>query len=358
MIKQLSALEEEGEEEEKEEEGEAAAELEAEGEAAAEAEAEGEEEKLAPLLKEAVDEESSTPLPLFFDSSSLSANRIVAGTIARTLSQMFGHPVDTIKTRLQVKDPPKQLRKWKTNAAQKSIDTKQKLEKWLPPSVVHIASATIGTFASSLVRVPADTVKHRVQAYLHPNSFDALHTLVTSKGVRELYVGFGSTLMRDVPEIAIQFWAYEKMRVFVDKRRNGRKLTTPEHLALGAIAGAIAATCTMPLDLVKTRQQCGMRINVHSILLGVLAEKGFPGLFAGLPFRVIHVSLMSSVFFGLFEYCKMITGGNPIGAVRGLCTESSKVLKPERAGGERRMLWKSLSRQTERIDNHQLVYTQ
>lgn len=63
---------------------------------------------------------------------------------------------------------------------------KTKLEaRRAPSAVTHLASASAGAVLSSFVRVPTDTVKHRVQAYMETNIFmvscqcDAtLHTMV------------------------------------------------------------------------------------------------------------------------------------------------------------------------------------
>lgn len=40
-----------------------------------------------------------------------------------------------------------------------------------PSAVTHLASASAGAVLSSFVRVPTDTVKHRVQAYMETNVF-------------------------------------------------------------------------------------------------------------------------------------------------------------------------------------------
>jgi hypothetical protein len=100
-----------------------------------------------------------------------------------------------------------------------------KLEKYLPKGAVHVVSASMGTIVASIVRVPADTLKHRVQAYMHPNVFEAFRSVVTAEGIGGLYKGFWPTLLRDVPEIAIQFGVYEKLRGVVQAKRNVTKLT-------------------------------------------------------------------------------------------------------------------------------------
>lgn len=71
-------------------------------------------------------------------------------------------------------------------------------------------SASAGAITSSLVRVPTDTIRHRVQAYLHTNVFEAGMCVVKREGLKGLYSGLGATIARDVPEIAIQFALYER----------------------------------------------------------------------------------------------------------------------------------------------------
>ncbi|CAM6009251.1 unnamed protein product [Sphagnum balticum] len=284
----------------------------------------------------------------------ISINHIFAGTVARTFSQVGVHPVDTVKTRMQIQEPTRKLCKWKKGIVSKHIgigpvgvdnwffkgpsdlyrgvigvilgtvhyallyfsvyeSSKSRLEKYLPTEVLHVVSASMGTVVASVVRVPTDTLKHQVQAYMHPNVFEAFRSVVTAEGIGGLYKGFWPTLLRDVPEIAIQFGVYEKLRAVLQAKRNVTKLTTAEHLTLGACAGAIAAALTMPLDLVKTRQQCGISQGIPRIVMSVMQEKGAAGLFTGLGARALHASLTSALFFGLFEYCKMMMNPNHMG---------------------------------------------
>jgi hypothetical protein len=140
----------------------------------------------------------------------ISINHIFAGTVARTLSQVGVHPVDTVKTRMQIQEPTIKLCKWKKGIVSKHIgigpvgvdnwffkgpsdlyrgvigvilgtvpyallyfsvyeSSKSRLEKYLPTEVLHVVSASLGTVVASVVRVPSDTLKHQVQAYMHPN---------------------------------------------------------------------------------------------------------------------------------------------------------------------------------------------
>jgi hypothetical protein len=51
----------------------------------------------------------------------ISINHIFAGTVARTLSQVGVHPVDTVKTRMQIQEPTIKLCKWKKGIVSKHI---------------------------------------------------------------------------------------------------------------------------------------------------------------------------------------------------------------------------------------------
>lgn len=47
---------------------------------------------------------------------------VIAGSIARTMAQTFIHPIDTIKTRLQVRSPPKAVKNWKKSIKKNPIE--------------------------------------------------------------------------------------------------------------------------------------------------------------------------------------------------------------------------------------------
>jgi solute carrier family 25 S-adenosylmethionine transporter 26 len=61
---------------------------------------------------------------------------------------------------------------------------------------------------------------------------------VAAEGVAGLYHGLLPTLLRDVPDIAIQFALYERLRKALERRRQVSKLRTWEHLILGGFSGA------------------------------------------------------------------------------------------------------------------------
>jgi solute carrier family 25 S-adenosylmethionine transporter 26 len=189
-----------------------------------------------------------------------------------------------------------------------------------PPSAagtVHMIAAATAAAVSSVARVPADLVRHRVQAGMDPNLWAAARgAWQRGGGPRGLYAGFTATLVRDIPEIWLSFTLFELGRVEVGRggwpsggggRRRGGGSAPPlqlqpwQHLILGGGCGALAAAVTVPLDNIKARVQCGLVSGVggaaaatglaglHQAAANILRESGPGGLLAGLVPRVVQV---------------------------------------------------------------------
>jgi hypothetical protein len=80
----------------------------------------------------------------------------------------------------------------------------------------------------------------------------------------------------------------------------------------------------MPLDFIKTRQQCGATGGAVALVRGVLAAEGAAGLFRGLGARVCHVAATSACFFGCFEFTKLLLKPDRTEADRLLLPKVSK----------------------------------
>ncbi|GLC36166.1 hypothetical protein PLESTB_001373400 [Pleodorina starrii] len=290
----------------------------------------------------------------------LQAAYTLAGAVSRTAAQMAIHPLDTLKTRMQVRMPTPQLQVWRAVMACAATRPRA-LAAWagaagardlllglgacvagvLPSAAIYFAaepwvrarmgeatsadgesplcrltaSAAAATL-SALIRVPADVVKHRVQAYAYPSSAGAVRSILATRGPAGLYAGFGATLLRDAPEIVIQFTVYRKLKAVLDEHRRrssdgdggggggGGGGGAAEHLFLGGAAGAAAALATTPLDVIKTQLQCGAATSVPAAAAAVLRAGGPAALFGGLAPRLLQTTLCSALFFTCFEASK------------------------------------------------------
>ena len=82
----------------------------------------------------------------------------------------------------------------------------------------------------------------------------AVRGILAAEGARGLYAGYGSFLLRDLPFDAIEFVAYEQLKLAVKRFKGGRELTSPETAVVGAGAGACTAILTTPL--VSNHSRC------------------------------------------------------------------------------------------------------
>lgn len=171
------------------------------------------------------------------------------------------------------------------------------------------------------MRVPTDVVKSRQQtaAYGRVSSLNALRMVITHEGVRGLYRGYASTILREIPFTCVQFPLYEWLK------REFRRREVVEawwHAPVaGSVAGSVAAGCSTPFDVIKTRIMLAKtRANAGEaiveprfipVLRSVVEQGGIRALFAGIVPRVLWIGVGGSVFLGTFDIAaRAIDGRN------------------------------------------------
>lgn len=185
---------------------------------------------------------------------------------------------------------------------------------------VHMLAASLGEVAACSVRVPTEVVKQRAQAKQHPSSLSALtHILGQRKSHgylqvwRELYRGWGITVLREVPFTVIQFPLWEGMKKWSLRQRTGSRpadVTGAESALFGSISGAIAAGLTTPLDVLKTRMMLATkRETVFAMTRRIWAEEGGRVFFSGIGPRTMWISIGGAVFLGSYQWASNLLGG-------------------------------------------------
>lgn len=183
---------------------------------------------------------------------------------------------------------------------------------WTDFPEIMLASS-LGELTACSVRVPVEIVKQRTQDGQHSRSLLALKAILSQRSsigvsgvLREMYRGFGITLMREIPFSIIQYPIWETMK----KRRlekSGLDQLEWWRAALyggfdGGIAGGIAAAITTPLDVLKTRKMLAKeKIGVWPLRAQIYKEKGLKGFFAGVVPRTCWMFLGGCVFLGSYE---------------------------------------------------------
>ncbi|XP_053724979.1 S-adenosylmethionine mitochondrial carrier protein [Synchiropus splendidus] len=170
----------------------------------------------------------------------------------------------------------------------------------------HMLAASMGEIVACLIRVPTEVVKQRTQATPASSSYSMLLATLKAEGVRGLYRGYGSTVLREIPFSLVQFplWEYFKS---LWSQREGHTLHSWQSAVCGAFAGAIAAFVTTPLDVAKTRimlAKAGSSTasgKILPVLYHVWRTRGLAGLFAGSVPRMTFISAGGFIFLGAYE---------------------------------------------------------
>eukprot|EP00939_MAST-03C_sp_MAST-3C-sp1_P001916 g1916.t1 len=239
-------------------------------------------------------------------------------------------PIDTLKTRLQSADnykvwEPKLYRgiyKGLSSAAAGSVPgaalffcTYDTTKRWLANTrgtespVNHMLAASAGEVVACTVRVPTENVKTKMQVGMY-DSFKSTVRGIKAQGPRPwsgFFVGYWTTVLREIPFSFIQFPIWEKLKQICAERQNSP--VAPWQSALfGSFSGAFAAALTTPLDVAKTRLMLlqasdagGGTPGLVSTLVQIHKAEGAGGLFRGVVPRVTWISIGGAVFFGAYE---------------------------------------------------------
>ncbi|KAH7366885.1 mitochondrial carrier domain-containing protein [Plectosphaerella cucumerina] len=278
---------------------------------------------------------------------------LIAGGLAGTTVDLSLFPLDTLKTRLQsragffpsggfsgiyrgvgsaiIGSSPGAALFFCTYERTKSLLRQQRAGASSPPSrareaAEHMLAGSLGEIAACSVRVPTEVVKQRAQAGQHSgSSAQALRSILSLRASagfgamwRELYRGWGITVMREVPFTIIQFPIWERLKAWGRARRARKSGTTVEtevgaveSAAYGSLSGAIAAASTTPLDVLKTRIMLSeKKVRVGEVVKSVLREEGWRAFFKGTVPRVTWISIGGAIFLGSYQFTvNTLTGG-------------------------------------------------
>uniref|UniRef100_A0A7S0HWR6 Mitochondrial carrier protein n=1 Tax=Hanusia phi TaxID=3032 RepID=A0A7S0HWR6_9CRYP len=260
------------------------------------------------------------------------SEKMWGGAFARLCAQTLLHPIDTLRTRRQVRGGlpsnfrdlckgiiPQMLGAMPAGAIQFIVYERSKKELnatisektlgWAKPWVVEICSASLGAVAASAIRVPQERIKQPVQADVYKNWIEACKGNWNEKGVSAFFVGSKATVLRDVPWNAFSFIFFKMFKTFYEQQFD-KSLNQQETLAMGAMGGALAAIVMTPVDVVKTRlmtqkPDADGKLPYQGLVQSVMKiarEEGFLALMKGWVPRVFYLGPLASIVFAMYEY--------------------------------------------------------
>jgi solute carrier family 25 (mitochondrial S-adenosylmethionine transporter), member 26 len=211
-------------------------------------------------------------------------------------------PIDAVKTRLQARSA--------STAVSPPLSS-------APPSTSAPASSPSRSSArtsrpSSCPRSPAPAATSHPPPSWSPRSsspsaakgrsWQVLLQILKTDGLIGLYAGYAATLLRNLPAGVLSYSSFEYLKAFTLNKRNKESLTPGESVLCGALAGAISAALTTPLDVVKTRLMTRVGTQGSRTALGTVS---LMGLSRGIGPRVLHSTCFVALGYCAFETARL-----------------------------------------------------
>lgn len=191
-----------------------------------------------------------------------------------------------------------------------------------PPSYKSVALAGVGTGAlQSLMLSPVELIKIQLQLQMagnrhHPSKregpLEIAKRILRKEGVRGIYRGLLITVLRDAPAHGVYFWSYEQAREQLHPgcRKSGQE-SLMTMLVAGGLAGVASWVVCYPLDVMKSRLQAQSESSNEGIpprYRGVIdcfrksvEEEGYAVLWRGLGTAVSRAFLVNGAIFTAYE---------------------------------------------------------
>lgn len=282
----------------------------------------------SPYLRSLVVRSAPPPFPATHPLTTLQAGGIAGTTVDTSL-----FPLDTLKTRLQSSSGFLASGGFRgvyaglgsavvgsAPGAALFFVTYDGIKRALPDggAGTHMLAASAGEVAACAVRVPTEVVKQRAQAgQFAGSSRRALGAILARRRTevgflgmwKELYRGWGVTVMREVPFTVIQFPLWEGMKRWAAEGR--REASAAESAVFGSLSGAVAAALTTPLDVLKTRMMLAKeKVNAVTLARTIYQQEGGRIFFSGIGPRTMWISIGGAVFLGSYQYASNLLAGN------------------------------------------------
>lgn len=256
----------------------------------------------------------------------------IAGGVGGSCLVFAGHPLDTIKVRLQTQphtpDGKPTLYTGTFDCAKKIIQ-KEKflgLYKGMATPIVGVApmyaicffafsmgkklqqksedhvftlselffAGALAGLSTTVILAPGERVKCLLQVqnanptasgpkYAGPT--DCFKQLYKQGGIRNVYVGTVATACRDIPSSGVYFMTYEYFqRILMPEGGSRSDLSPVRTLFAGGMAGIVNWIVAIPSDVLKSRQQtapAGTYTGFLDVLRKTIASDGMKGLYKG-----------------------------------------------------------------------------
>jgi solute carrier family 25 carnitine/acylcarnitine transporter 20/29 len=286
----------------------------------------------------------------------LGVKDITAGSVGGVFQCLSGHPLDTIKVRLQTQPTDVKELKYKGTVHAFSTIVKEEgfggLYKGVQSPLLGMAFLNSVLFLSygqakawmqtgnepltirqlwtcgaivgvcvAVVEGPVDFFKSQLQSQYggvskYNGFFDCAKKIITNHGVRGLYQGLGATFLRDIPANATYFGVYEMVRQrFLKPGQSVNDLPAQKVLVAGGIAGMAYWAATYPIDVIKSTLQTDSTVyeerkykTVPETARKIWQASGWKGFWKGFTPCMLRSFPANAVCFLGYEYTRILIG--------------------------------------------------
>nr|XP_012141471.1 PREDICTED: mitoferrin-1 isoform X2 [Megachile rotundata] len=174
--------------------------------------------------------------------------------------------------------------------------------------VAYGSAGCIATLLHDGVMNPAEVVKQRLQMYNSPyrSVVTCINNIYQNEGLRAFYRSYTTQLAMNVPFQMIHFIIYETAQNFTNPEHTYNPIA---HMVSGALAGAVAAACTTPLDVCKTLLNTQNGVHAQGMIDAVKKVYnygGISGYFRGINARVLYQMPATTICWSTYEFFKYI----------------------------------------------------
>ncbi|CAK5064187.1 unnamed protein product [Meloidogyne enterolobii] len=141
--------------------------------------------------------------------------------------------------------------------------------------------------------------------------YDCFRRLCAEQGFRSLWRGNSATVIRCIPNQALNMLFRDKFRITlldgIDWRDRPFRFVLG-NLAAGGAGGALTLLVVYPLDLARTRlavERVDSVRNISQCFSLVSANEGLPGLYRGFCASLVFTVVSRAVFFGIFDSIRL-----------------------------------------------------
>lgn len=181
-------------------------------------------------------------------------------------------------------------------------DEKKSGQWWRQLLAGGVAGAVSRTSTAPLDRLK---VMMQVHGSKSMNIFGGFRQMVKEGGIRSLWRGNGTNVIKIAPETAVKFWAYEQYKKLLTEE--GQKLGTFERFVSGSMAGATAQTFIYPMEVLKTRlavAKTGQYSGIYGCAKKILKQEGFGAFYKGYVPNLLGIIPYAGIDLAVYELLK------------------------------------------------------